>query len=154
MKKINWHLLIISILTPLLFGGIVGFLTKDYIDYSNLIKPSFAPVSWVFPVMWSILYILMGISYYLIFISNSPNKQQVFNIYKIQLIVNYFWSIIFFVFKLRGLAFLWILLLISLVVIMIIRFYKINKTAAYIQIPYLLWLLYAAILNITIYMMN
>lgn len=154
MKKINWHLLIISILVPNIIGFVIGLLTSSNSNYTDFIQPDFAPPSWVFPVVWTVLYTLMGISYYLIFISHNPNRPNALNIYKLQLIVNYFWSIIFFVLNLKLLAFFWIILLIILVTIMIIRFYNINKTSAYIQIPYLIWLIFASILNLSIYFLN
>lgn len=154
MKKINWQLLIISILVPNIVGFIIGLLTSSNANYNNFISPSFAPPGFIFPIVWTILYTLMGISYYLIFISHNKNKKNALDIYKIQLAVNYFWSILFFNLNLKLLSFFWIILLIILVIIMIIRFYKINKTAAYIQIPYLLWLIFAAALNLSIYIIN
>lgn len=154
MKKINWHLLIISILVPNIIGLVIGLLTSSNTNYNNFISPSFAPPGWVFPVAWTILYTLMGISYYLIFTSHNPNKNKALNIYKIQLAVNYFWSILFFNLNLKLLSFLWVILLIILVIIMIIKFYNINKNAAYIQMPYLLWLIFAAVLNLSIYILN
>lgn len=154
MKKINWHLLIISILVPNIIGLLIGFFTNSYVNYSDLIQPEFAPKPWVFPIVWTILYTLMGLSYYFIFTSQHPNKKSALNIYKIQLIVNYFWSILFFVLNLQLVSFFWNILLIILVTIMIVRFFSINKKAAYIQIPYLLWLLFAATLNLSIYFLN
>lgn len=154
MKKINWHLLIISILVPNIIGFVIGLLTSSNTNYNNFISPSFAPPGWLFPVVWTILYTLMGISYYLIFVSHNPNKKSALNIYKIQLVVNYFWSILFFTLNLKLLSFFWIILLIILVTIMIIRFYNVNKISAYIQIPYLIWLIFAAVLNLSIYLLN
>lgn len=154
MKKINWHLLIISILVPLLIGTIIGIFTSSYISYTDLIKPNFSPKPWLFPVVWTILYTLMGISYYLIFISKNNDKQSAINIYKIQLLVNYLWSILFFVLNLRLFSFFWIILLIILVTIMIIKFFNINKIASYLQIPYLLWIIFASVLNLYIYLLN
>ena len=118
-------------------------------NYESLTLPSLAPPGITFPIVWTILYILMGISAYLI-----SQKDKVPTIYYIQLFVNALWSIIFFVFKLRLLAFFWIVLLIFLVVIMIYKFYKIDKTAAYLQIPYLLWIAFASYLNLSIYLLN
>lgn len=154
MKKINWHLLVISILVPNMIGFIIGLLTSSNANYNDFIRPDFAPPPWLFPSVWTILYTLMGISYYLIFSSHNSKRLNALNIYKLQLIVNYFWSIIFFVLNLKLLAFFWIILLIILVTIMIIRFYQINKIAAYIQIPYLIWLVFASILNLSIYFLN
>ncbi|MCI9110874.1 MAG: tryptophan-rich sensory protein [Bacilli bacterium] len=134
---------------PLLIGGIVAFITMPFIDYESLVLPPLAPPSFLFPVVWTILYILMGISAYLV-----SKKETVPMIYYVQLLVNACWSIIFFVFKLRLFAFIWIILLIILVVKMIIAFYKIDKVSAYLQIPYLLWILFAGYLNLGIYLLN
>ncbi len=150
--KINIKKLVISILIPLGLGFIVGLLSGSSDGYKDIIQPSFAPPGWLFPVVWSILYILMGISDYLI--KDNLNTNSSLKIYKIQLVVNLVWSFIFFKFKLFLLSFLWIILLIFLVVNMIKKYISINKTSAYLQIPYLLWIIFAAILNFSIYLLN
>jgi len=141
--------LAINILVPLLIGGIVGFIIMPFMDYNSLRQPPLAPPGILFPIVWTILYILMGISAYLI-----SKKDSIPLIYYVGLGVNALWSIIFFVFKWRLLAFLWIILLIILVIKMIISFYKIDKWSAYLQIPYLLWILFACYLNLGIYLLN
>lgn len=98
---------------------------------------------WIFPVVWSILYILMGISSYLV-----REDDDALNIYKVNLVVNLAWSFIFFTFNMKILAFLWIILLIVIVCYMIYKFFKVKKIAAYLQIPYLIWLLFAGFLNL------
>ena len=140
--KINFKRLLIFILVPLFLGALVGILTT-----SNSTVESIIP-SWIFPVVWTILYILMGISSYLIY----EETQEIPKIYIIQLIFNLLWSFIFFTFKLQTLAFFWILFLILLVIIMIRDFLSKNKLAGYLQIPYLIWLFIAAILNLIIIM--
>ena len=140
--KINFKRLLIFILVPLFLGALVGILTT-----SNSTVESIIP-SWIFPVVWTILYILMGISSYLIY----EETQEIPKIYIIQLIFNLLWSFIFFTFKLQTLAFIWILFLILLVIIMIRDFLSKNKLAGYLQIPYLIWLFIAAILNLIIIM--
>lgn len=154
--KIDYKSLILNIIIPVLLGSLIGFITSPASSYSDLIQPSFAPPSIVFPIVWTILYTLMGISHYLVTNSsaNSILKFGASSIYVIQLIFNLLWSIVFFVFEWRLFAFIWILLLIGLVVIMIKRFYNINKTAAYLQILYLLWLVFASILNLSVYLLN
>ncbi len=142
-----------SILLPLIVGGIVGIIISKFMDYETLQKPLLAPPGIVFPIMWTILYILMGISYGRLK-SKNLNDEKINNIYYLQLGINALWSIIFFVFKLRLFAFLWILLLIAAVIIMIRRFYAKDKLAGLIQIPYLLWLVFAAYLNLSIYLLN
>lgn len=146
---------IISILIPLAVGFISSYLSMDGMnDYNNLVKPDISPPNWVFPIVWTILYILMGISSYIIYKSNSPYSKPALKIYAIQLIVNGLWSIIFFNYQMYLLAFIWLILLIILVVIMMFRFSKISKVAAYLQIPYLIWLLIAGYLNFSVYLLN
>lgn len=142
-----------SILIPLLIGGLVGIVTSKYIDYNSLVQPSWAPPSFLFPIIWTILYILMGISYGILK-SNSLLDAKTSNIYYLQLFVNALWSIFFFVFKWRLFAFFWILLLIVLVYLMIKIFYSKNKVAGLLQLPYLLWIIFASFLNLTVYLLN
>lgn len=122
--------------------------------YKYLDKPSLSPPAIVFPIVWTILYILMGVSSYLIYESNSEKKDNALIIYGIQLVLNFFWTIIFFLLNLRLLAFIWIIILLIFVVLMIVSFYKINKKAAYLQIPYLLWVIFATYLNYMLYILN
>ena len=154
--KIDYKSLLLNIIIPVLLGSLVGFITSPSNSYSELIQPSFAPPGILFPIVWTILYTLMGISHYLVTNSNANSilKASASSIYIIQLIVNLLWSIIFFSFGWRLFAFIWIIFLIILVVIMIKRFYDVNKTAAYLQIPYLAWLLFASVLNFSVYLLN
>lgn len=142
-----------SILIPVIVGGIVGLLISGSIDYNNLQKPFLAPPSILFPIVWTILYILMGISYGILKTKNL-NTPDIKLIYYLQLFVNALWSIFFFTLEWRLFAFLWIILLDILVIIMIIRFYQKNKTAGLLQIPYLLWVIFASYLNLAIYLIN
>ncbi len=152
--KINIRKLIVSILIPVILGGIVGLLTSAGDNYKDLIQPSFAPPSILFPIVWTILYILMGISSYIISESNSYLKNEALFIYYVQLVVNLLWSFIFFTLGWYFVAFIWIIFLIVLVILMIKRFYSISKFSAFIQIPYLLWLIFASILNLSIFILN
>ena len=142
-----------SILVPLLIGGIVGFITSSYMDYSMLIQPSFAPPAILFPIVWTILYTLMGVSYGILK-TNFLTDDKINSIYYSQLFVNALWSIFFFVFKWRLFSFFWILLLIVLVILMIIEFYKKNRVSGLLQLPYLLWIIFASFLNLSIYLLN
>ena len=142
-----------SILIPVIVGGIVGFITTKFNDYSSLIQPPLAPPSILFPIVWSILYVLMGVSYGILK-SNSLVDSDINFIYYLQLFVNALWPIFFLVLKWRFFAFLWILLLLVLVIIMIIRFYRKNKLAGFLQIPYLLWTAFATYLNFAIWLLN
>lgn len=142
-----------AILIPVVVGGIVGLIISGSIDYNSLKQPPLSPPSIFFPIVWSILYILMGISYGILD-SNLLVDSGINSIYYLQLFVNALWSIFFFVFKWRFFSFLWILLLLALVVIMIVRFYRKNKTSGLLQIPYLLWILFATYLNLGVYLLN
>lgn len=142
-----------SILIPVIVGAIVGFVTSNFIDYNSLVQPPLAPPSILFPIVWSILYVLMGVSYGILD-SNSLIDSDINFIYYLQLFVNALWSIFFFVLKWRFFSFLWILLLLVLVAIMIIRFYHKNKTSGLLQIPYLLWVAFATYLNFAIWLLN
>ena len=150
--KIDFKKLLIYILIPVGLGTIVGLLTNN--SYNDMIQPSFAPPGIIFPIVWSILYTLMGISAYIVDRSGSYNSKEAMTVYYIQLAINLLWSFIFFTFKAYLLGFIWILLLIILVVCMIKRFYEINKVSGLIQIPYLIWLVFAAILNLSIFILN
>ena len=134
----DWKMFIIYMITPLILGGIVGLITMGGTsNYSGIVP------SWVFPVVWSILYVMMGIASYFI----RDNRSLVI-IYIVNLVINLLWPIIFFGFKLKVLGFFWILLLILVVGYMIYRFYDKSKISAYLLIPYLLWLIFASVLNL------
>ena len=137
--KINYKQLAIFTIIPVALGAIVGLLTSVNSNIDSIIP------SWIFPVVWTILYILMGISSYLVY----EEIGEVPGIYITQLIFNLLWSFIFFKFKWFTLAFIWIIILFVLVYRMIKEFRVINKKAGNLQIPYLIWLVVAAILNLT-----
>ena len=147
--------LIISLLISLSVGGLSALTTMGSMDiYKYLDKPPLAPPPITFPIVWTILFILMGISSYLIYESSDENKGKALLIYGIQLVVNFIWPIFFFVLNYRLIALFIIISLLILIIIMIIKFYKINKLAAYIQIPYLLWVAFATYLNLGFYILN
>jgi tryptophan-rich sensory protein len=151
--KINYKKLIIYIIGAFLIGSIFAIFTNDNSFYKNLNKPFEVP-SIIFPIVWSILYLIMAISSYIISESNNLDNKNALKIYLIQLIINSLWTLFFFGFKLYLFSFIWIILLIIIVVIMIIKFYKINKLSGLLNIPYLLWLLFASYLNFMIYYLN
>lgn len=144
---------IIYSLLPIIVGAIVGLITSGYMDYRDMIKPPLSPPGIVFPIAWTILYILMGISYFLATKDNEDNK-ELDQIYLLQLLVNFMWPIIFFVLEMYFTAFLWIILLLILVIVMIKELLKVNKISGYLQIPYLIWLLFATYLNLGITLLN
>ena len=153
---------IISILIPLIIGYLSNILANLLSGlsistyYSQLIKPSFAPPGIIFPIVWTILYVLMGISSYIIFKKGfdlSKVKDAIFY-YCLQLALNFTWSILFFCLDLRFTALITLILLIIIVLIMMYKFAKIDKKAMYINIPYLIWLVYALFLNYFIWIIN
>lgn len=144
-KIIKWF----YILFPIILGSIVGLVVNDYNYYSAINKPILAPPKILFPIMWSIIYLLMGISYKIYRDNNDSNI-----LYYVQLFVNVIWVIIFFKFKLLLLSLLWIILLDILIIILLIKFYKKNKLCCYLNIPYLIWNLFATYLMFGIYLLN
>lgn len=155
-KKIRPY--VISILIALAVGGLSALLTKNSMaEYKNINQPPLAPPMVLFPIVWSILFILMGISSAIIYINRDTNPREAVSgliIYALQLIVNFFWSIIFFNMSAYLFSFIWLLLLLALIIMMIIQFRKISPAAAYLQIPYMLWVIFAGYLNFMIYLLN
>ena len=136
-------------------GALSGFLTKDSMQaYEQVPKSSLTPPSVVFPIVWTILFILMGIGAAMVLRSKSYEKGRALLVYGIQLIVNFFWSIIFFNLRAYLFAFVWLILLWVLIVVMIRLFYKAHKPAGLLQLPYLLWVSFAGYLNFVIWMKN
>jgi tryptophan-rich sensory protein len=127
-------------------------MTRNNIDYNSILKPPLAPPGYIFPIVWTIIYLLMGISYFLY--KKKDNEYLTNTIYYLQLIINILWSIIFFIWKLRLIAILWILLLDILVLYLYNLYLKNNKISAYLLIPYILWLILATYLAIGIYILN
>ena len=142
-----------AIIIPILTGLLISLITSRSMNYNDLIQPSFAPPGMLFPIVWTILYALMGVSYGILD-SKSLVDDRIRFIYYLQLFVNALWSIIFFGLKWRFFAFLWIILLAALIAIMIYRFYNKNKLSGLLQIPYLLWVLFASFLNFSVYQLN
>lgn len=142
-----------AILVPVLVGAIVGILISGSIDYDSLEKPFLAPPSSAFPIVWTILYILMGVSYGILK-SKDLTDSKIDFIYYLQLFFNALWPIAFFILKWRLFAAIWIIILAILVFIMIVRFYQKDKVAGLLQIPYLAWTIFATYLNISMYILN
>ncbi len=142
-----------SILIPVIIGGIVGFLISGSMDYDSLVKPPLSLPGFLFPIVWTILYIFMGVSYGILE-SNSLIDESSNFIYYFQLFVNALWPIFFFLLKWRLFSSIWIIFLIILIILMIINFYKKNKISGLLQIPYLLWSIFATYLTISIYLLN
>ena len=147
-----------AIAIPLAVGGLSALITKDSMDmFDKINQPFLSPPSWLFPVVWTVLYILMGVSIGMIYESNSgtkEDKKKAFVLYGLNLTVNFFWSIIFFNFQAFLIAFLWLILLIFIIMKMITAFNKIKPAAAYLQIPYIVWCCFASYLTASIWLMN
>lgn len=157
MKKIKWSDLIIFVVSAELVGAMAGILAgNSFSFYKELVKPPLSPPGWVFPLTWAVLYALMGISAYIIHTSDAEDdeKRSAFIIYGAQLAVNFFWTIAFFRLRSIGLSVGVILLLLILIAAMILRFRRVSKAAAYLNIPYLLWTIFAAYLDIGVLVLN
>lgn len=156
--KNNVRTYIVSIFIALAVGGFSALLTGGGTGlYNQVITPVLSPPSALFPIVWTVLFILMGISAAIIYTDKSatpPEKRAALYTYAFSLAVNFFWSIIFFNLRLFGLAFFWLLLLLFLIARTIIKYYKINPLAAFLQIPYLLWVAFAGYLTLAIWILN
>lgn len=158
MSRINYFKLMISILICQSAGFIGSFFTVSSVStwYLTISKPFFNPPSWLFGPVWISLYLLMGISLYLIWNKEINNKQSkiAVKVFGLQLVLNSLWSIIFFGLRNPLFAFIEIILLWITIIFTIKYFYKISKKASYLLIPYILWVSFAAILNFSIYYLN
>jgi translocator protein len=157
MDKSQIFKLLASLSLPLGLGAIAGLFTAEAVPewYETLNRPSFNPPNWLFGPVWTALYLLMGISFFLIW-KQSASKERSFAIiaFLLQLSLNFCWSFIFFYFNMIGFALIEIVFLWISIVIMFFLFYKIKPIAAYINIPYFLWVTFAAILNASYYFLN
>ena len=160
LKKIKEALptYIVAVALPLAVGVISALLTRENMDiYSELNTPPLSPPSWLFPIAWTILYTLMGISSGMVFLNRGLNREAAdrgLSVYFISLVVNFGWSIIFFNMRAFLFAFIWLLLLVYLIIRTILYYKRVSPLAAYLQIPYLVWVLFAGYLNIGIYLLN
>ncbi|MES2828802.1 MAG: TspO/MBR family protein [Bacteroidota bacterium] len=156
--KFSLPALIVNLLIPLSIGGIGGWLTQSSVDtwYPTLNKPSFNPPNWIFAPVWTTLYIMIGISAYLVWQRRSriEHLPRTIAIYFIQLVLNLMWSFLFFYSHLIGAAFYEILALLLIIVVNGSMFYKIDKTAGLLYIPYFLWVSFATILTYSIFKLN
>ena len=150
--------LIIAIAIPVAVGGISGFFTATGVDswYQTINKPSWNPPGWIFGPVWTTLYVMMGIALYLVWKSNASEgvKKNAVTIFAIQLILNFFWSFIFFDQQQPGWALVEIIIMWIAILLTIFAFAKVNKTAAWLLVPYISWVSFATILNYTIWKLN
>jgi len=157
MSKLQIIKLLVSIFLPLGLGAIAGIFTAQSVPewYATLNRPSFNPPNWIFGPVWTTLYIIMGISLFLIWKQDmSKERNLAILVFMLQLLFNFGWSFIFFYFNMIGFALIEIILLWISIIIMLVLFYKIKPIASYINIPYLLWVTFATVLNGSYYFLN
>lgn len=158
MAKTRIKRFILAILIPVAVGLLSALLTRGGMDiYSTLKTPPLSPPGWLFPIVWTILYILMGISSALVWErrrNNRINADRGLLAYGVSLFVNFFWSIFFFNLRWLFFSFLWLLLLLYLILRTIFYYKRVNPTAAYLQIPYALWVTFAGYLNLALWLLN
>ena len=147
--------LIKSLIIPWIVGGLASFLTRNSMSvYGSINLPPLAPPSWLFPIAWGLLYTLMGVSSYIVFDDKPEEQPKARKIYIFQLIVNFLWPILFFNFRAFFLALLCLIILLISVIYMTVEFYKIKPIAAYLQVPYIMWLMFATYLNLGMFLLN
>ncbi|MGR3812230.1 TspO/MBR family protein [Jiulongibacter sp. NS-SX5] len=149
--------LIICLLIPLTIGGLSGFATATGVEswYSTLNKPFFNPPNWLFAPVWTTLYASMGVSLFLVWQSpESRTRKNAIIIFAVQLVLNFFWSFLFFYFESPGIALIEIIILWVAILMMIMYFKKVKPLAGYLQIPYILWVSFASVLNAAIWWLN
>ena len=154
MKKTPWKTYLWAIVPTVASGVAAGLLSGSGGNYESYAKPPLSPPGWLFPVVWAVLYLLMAIGMAMVWNTDPARAKPARRSYILQLVVNLLWPFIFFRWEMFGAAAVWLLLLIALVVIMTLRFEELNPRAAYLQIPYLIWLCFAAYLNIAIWLLN
>ncbi|MGG7178564.1 TspO/MBR family protein [Clostridium paraputrificum] len=159
--KVNGKVKILTLigltLLPLLGGLAIGYLTRNAAAvYMQLEKPIFAPPSWVYIIVWPIIYILMGLASYRIYMIRDQGKDvgTALFFYLIQLLLNFLWPIIFFSFRLYGLAFIELIILFIFIIITFVKFIKLDKIAGFLLIPYIIWTIFAGVLNFFLWMKN
>ncbi|MBE5735669.1 MAG: tryptophan-rich sensory protein [Clostridiales bacterium] len=154
MRKFNWKLFIVCLFIPLAVGALSTLLVYNNLDiYSEINLPAFAPPSILFGIVWTILYVLMGISLYLVLNSGKSNKDSIWY-FATQLFFNFCWPIAFFNLKLFWFAFVWLLILLYLIIRMILNFWQVRRVAGILQIPYAVWVAFAGVLNLAIAILN
>lgn len=157
MRKISVGTLIFALFIPLLVGAVSAALSrKGMLLYGDMQKPPLSPPPWVFSVAWTILYLMMGLASYFIIVSETDMraKAMALIIYSVQLAMNFMWSIFFFNMGILLFSFVWLMIMWGIVILCAFRFFPINRTAAFLLIPYILWLTFAAYLNMGSYILN
>ena len=156
MKKGTWKPYVWMIALTEAVGGLAGWLTRNGVkSYASVRKSSLTPPAALFPAVWSALFALMGVGAARVWLAPpSPERTRGLRLFALQLIVNFFWSPLFFNLRAFGFAFLWLVLLWALILLMIFSYRKVDKIAAWLQVPYLLWVTFAGYLNFTTWLLN
>ena len=157
MQKRKWKTYAFWIVLTELVGALAGFLSREGTELyqASVLKPALTPPGWVFPVVWGILYLLMGIAAARIaLLQESVARRAALRVYGLQLAVNFLWPLLFFNLQAFGAAFLWLVLLFALIVWMILSFRELDKAAAWLLLPYLLWTAFAGYLNLGVWLLN
>lgn len=153
-KKKVWTYILFCLI-PLLGGGLSGLVSMEGMKaFATLRQPPLSPPSTLFPIAWTVLYLLMGIGAAMVYLEPEPGWKPPLTLFAVQLGVNLLWSPLFFALKLRFAAFIWLLALLVLAILMASEFKKVRTAAGYLQLPYLLWLLFAAYLNFGVWLLN
>lgn len=154
-SNIKLMTLFVNIAIPLTVGGISALITGGgFSDYQNVKQPPLSPPAWLFPVVWTLLYILMGVSSYLIWEKDKSEKKQPLTVYAVQLFFNFLWPVFFFSLKAYLFSFIWLILIWAFVIAMAVMFYRVCRSAGLLQLPYLLWVTFAAYLNLGVFLLN
>lgn len=153
MRKIDWKVFLFFFFYTFILAGI-GVLLSGGFNLDSLNKPPLAPPAWVFPIVWTLLYAAMSTAAYLVFVSNDIDRSATLRLYLLQVVINVLWPVFFFRFEWRLFAFFWLLLLLAAVALTTAGFKNISRTAYYLMIPYIIWILFAAYLNIGFYLLN
>lgn len=156
MNKRKWQSLIIAVAIPEVVGAIAGFISAPAMmeQSQTLLMPPLQPPAWVFPVVWTVLYLLMGIASWLVWQDGTDESKRALGLYAVQLFCNFLWPIAFFTLEWRLFAFFWLLALIVLVYLTMRAFGRIDRRAGWLLLPYLVWCCFAAYLNMGLYLLN
>ena len=155
--RTKWKSLLLALAVPLVVGGLSTLVTRNQMTaFSQLNQPPLSPPAWLFPVVWTVLFLFMGLASYLVGRSDADSLliRRALTLYGLQLVVNFFWPILFFNGKVYFIAFLWLLLLWGLILATMVQFARVRKSAAWLLLPYLLWVTFAGYLNLGIFLLN
>lgn len=155
--RVKWKTLLLALAIPLGVGGLSALVTRREMDaFSQLNQPPLSPPGWLFPIVWTVLFLLMGLASYLVVTAEAPDgvSRRALTVYGVQLVVNFFWSILFFNLKWYLFSFFWLLLLWGLILVTMILFFPIRRSAGWLLVPYLLWVTFAGYLNFGIFLLN